>query len=427
MKYIEILESRLDEIDVGHIEHGDADKYYGYSLNGKLHTYPKNSDSYEQDMKKDWRGGNGNDNPIFKQDYSKAISTPSHFVVDNRNKAVNLNVDITSEFQSRRENKKIDSYNQEGNKDFYPIIDHNVSFKKTIDLIKNLKALVKIDSKTLDYHVIGDDRIPKNTTVRDIISNNVSLDKHTDLYDSNKDFIITYHGTSMKRASIILKQGLIPSKRQEQYGDLLDDYSEHNVYLTLEPNEAANYATREAINDGSNPVILKVLVKKTDFSKLRPDEDAMSWFDYLDKNILAKFFERNPILKDLELNFHIGHLDKKNKLVDIHYKLEPNMYHPKAHIEAKKIFKKYGLTTPEKIQAEEHKLYNDLMQTFVSGSFNKSFKENGTFAYKGVILPKFISMFKTWKIKGSKFSSKNSNDYLNAYNKQQATKQYFDK
>jgi hypothetical protein len=69
--------------------------------------------------------------------------------------------------------------------------------------------------------------------------------------------------------------------------------------------------------------------------------------------------------------------------------------------------------------------YNEIMKMFVDFSFDKSFKKMGTIAYKGIISRQFISMFKTWKIKGTDYDNSQSKDYKKFYNKQKSTKQYF--
>jgi hypothetical protein len=90
--------------------------------------------------------------------------------------------------------------------------------------------------------------------------------------------LFMYHGTSAKRAEIIMKKGLRPGNAPDAYIDLIDGYSEHNVYLSVDPKTAMFYGKRaKKKEDDEGYVIFKVEVPDT--SKLVADDGTIGWID----------------------------------------------------------------------------------------------------------------------------------------------------
>lgn len=154
----------------------------------------------------------------------------------------------------------------------YVIPSGDVGFlSKELGLKKLLSFLVKVDKRVKgDFKVISPDDKYKGLTVSQIISAPRTSDILTSGIDKK---LIAYHGTSTKRWNQIQRLGLVPGKFENFYADLVRDYSEYNVYLTMDPRTAENYATRAAILDGGNALVLKIDVP--DFSKIVPDEDTI--------------------------------------------------------------------------------------------------------------------------------------------------------
>lgn len=189
-------------------------------------------------------------------------------VVNTNNKTVDLD-DAKSEYRSRRSGTSRSKA--------YTIPHGDVAFDEVNNFKKILIDLMKIDSRvTSDFDIIGNPKY-EHMTIGDIISG----DKLRDISDIVKggEFkpMTFYHGTSLTRAKLIMRQGLVPGKTQEIYSDLVDNYSKHNIYLTDSVSVAENYATRAAIEDKSTAAVLKVVVK--DPTKFMLDEDSAGWLN----------------------------------------------------------------------------------------------------------------------------------------------------
>lgn len=154
----------------------------------------------------------------------------------------------------------------------YVIPSGDVGFlSKELELKKLLSFLMKVDERvTGDFRVISPDDKYKGLTVSQVISTPRTSDILTSGIDKK---LVAYHGTSTKRWNQIQRLGLVPGKFENFYADLVRDYSEYNVYLTMDPRTAENYATRAATWDGGNALVLKIEVP--DFSKVVPDEDTI--------------------------------------------------------------------------------------------------------------------------------------------------------
>lgn len=157
----------------------------------------------------------------------------------------------------------------------YSIYGHENIFGSNIKKLQQfLKAMVEYDPEISTYTISSGANFDGNT-VQQVLE---MEDVHNTLHQGTGGSVTFYHGTSLKKAEVILKDGLKPNKTREHYGDLQTDWSEYNVYLTLDLATARGYATRAAAWDKGRAAVLTVQVE--DFTKLLPDEDSMHWFDY---------------------------------------------------------------------------------------------------------------------------------------------------
>jgi len=90
--------------------------------------------------------------------------------------------------------------------------------------------------------------------------------------------LVVFHGTSTMRAKTILKEGFVPGQQRFEYADQVPGYTNRNVYLTVNPEDAENYATRQAIFDKSNAAVLRVTIPPDELGNVVFDEDmATGW------------------------------------------------------------------------------------------------------------------------------------------------------
>lgn len=443
-------------------------QYWAFFNKDSLHTLPhyKSSNSFDSDSKDAFRGGesfNYDDIPgespedrkerwaknkelsdkvdkYFKRDYGNKSSF-GLMLVDTQNKTVNLDMTKLSKYQNRRPNTKLKNFNHNA-KDNIPILQGESGFERVLDVEKVLKALIKFDERVASFDIIGDDRF-SGKTAQEVASGKHEVQRHSALFNGSYEPITFFHGTSMKRAKIILKEGFKTGKREDTYGDLIPNYSEHNIYLSLNPATAANYATREAINDSSDAVILKVQLKGLQLTKIKPDEDSMHWMaGSVKPEFISRLVKQNPILIDLigskeevAAHFHAKNLNHKEQRLNLMWRFTHG--NDEVTVRAKETFKKYGLGTDStydpgrdthgnpndpKVLELERKLYFDLMRTFIDGTYESSIKKSGNVAYPGNIPASQISMLKSWTIKGTKIGSNaNAVDYEAALDKQAAS------
>lgn len=104
------------------------------------------------------------------------------------------------------------------------------------------------------------------------------------------DDLVLYHGTNNVRAEEILRDGLKAMPvQQRQWRGRADrghpEYRDEAVYLTATPYQATTY-TRRAVNvarrhgiKNTHQVILKIVLNKQDYGKLRADDDYLQKMD----------------------------------------------------------------------------------------------------------------------------------------------------
>lgn len=351
----------------------------------------------------------------FKIDYANA-NNYGWMMVDNVKKQINLDITKYTGTDNRRLATKIKSFNHKA-KNAYPVLGGEVSFGRVTELRKVLSLLAKYDPRTEYYTIVGDDRVPDGTTPRDLHLGKVSLDSkdHSKIFNNPKQINVTlYHGTSKKQAKAILKNGLRSGERVDTYVDLVPNYSDKNVYLAFSPAEAANYATREAINSSSDAVILEVELTPAQVLKLRPDEDSMHWLDFaLTDAQYDRLVKKIPIVVDLwgperrAFNVHFKNLNHKDGKFNLGWILTQYGVDSEFKRNAEKVFKERGLNTDEALSAVEKNVYVELIRAFTEASFSKNIKQVGTTAYPGNIPASQIKVLKTWSLADSKIPANN--------------------
>lgn len=266
-----------------------------------------------------------------------------------------------------------------------------LSFGSEIPHHKIKKILKKLSSlHDMGGHTIhGDDRF-EGKTVNDVIREKTPHEKLL-----SGEPITVYHGTSSKKYEQIKREGLNPGKRSEgeQYGDLVRGYSGNNIYFSTDPSEASNYATREAINDGSKATIVKTTIHPKDFHKIVPDED-FAHSRGLSPKLMNSFHKLHPATKVSE-----DHPDYDWRFPNQSFKdlISDGFDKPKwtANLDKSKI--------PEGMSEEDYrrKVGKDFLHHIVLNSVNLN--RNSSFGFRGNVNPKAIEHHKSWdlsRIKG---------------------------
>ena len=243
-----------------------------------------------------------------------------------------------------------------------------------LGLQKMLKFLMSQDSRiTSDYKITGDEKY-RTMTVGQLVKKPGEVE--TALTGRGK--LVMFHGTSKARWRMIERKGLKPGASNDVYIDLVTGWSDKNVYLTFSHTNAENYATRQALKDRSEAVVLRVEVP--DISNLVADEDVFGqWSPKRKYNIFIKgrYGEWTPYTVGGENESYL-----------------------------KNIMEMFG-TGGIEMEGDGKELYKDMMQYITNELPKKSLKQ-GVIAYRGFIPPKFIELdmvyektpFKTGEKKG---------------------------
>ena len=281
----------------------------------------------------------------------------------------------------------------------YVMPSGDVAFtQKTLQLQKLFKHLIVADPRvTADYRIISPDDKFKGKTIGSV-TNEI---RATDIaVGGTPGKLIVYHGTSTKRWPEIQKKGMLPGKFEKAYSDQIKGYSEKNLYFTMDPHTAENYATRAAIWDKAAALILQVEIP--DISRIVPDEDSMGWF------ILSR--EYNLRLTPGEKTDYGGKWDTiTHSYPSVSYDRENITIGGQQHVKNILEFlksanrtKAYGKLEseapeagPEYVKDDEYNALLREIEQKMAGFLIKSLR-NETFAYSGRILPKFIRKWKEY-------------------------------
>ena len=319
-----------------------------------------------------------------------------YLLVDTDNKLVSLDATWTDTQSRRGANTPKKTVKDKS----YVIPSGDVAFVgKEVPLKKLFKHLMQVDPRvTPDYKIVSPDDKYEGQT----IGQAEAAPRTTDIAVGGVQGTITaYHGTTTARWKDIEKKGMLPGKFDDPYSDQISGYSSKNLYFTMDPHTAENYATRAAIWYGGKPLILKVEIP--DITKIMPDEDNLHWFQ-LDREYTLTESERvkknetwNPetykwVVTTSNLpgekhtigrEQHFGNIMRVVRLANrsiTGYESKDIADAPEAGLEWVK-------------DAEFNALMRDIdskLMSFLTAGITRS----GTFAYRGWIPPKFI---KRWK------------------------------
>lgn len=244
----------------------------------------------------------------------------------------------------------------------YVIPSGDATAGTTQNIKKLLKHVLQKDSRDIiDYPIVGNEKF-YGMTVRDVLEQRGASEIQRATDPSTTD-LVAYHGTSSKLAKDILSKGLRPGKSQYSYVDQVAGWSEGNVYLTLSPVTAENYATRAAIWYGGKPTVLRVTVP--DPANIVADEDTWRKFkldepitvgDGSDDDIVYTHLHPRDWSRNRDHWLEMGWID------------EP---------------------TAASIDAQVEREIKTNVKTGMKG-------DSGAFAYRGPIMPKFIEKWREY-------------------------------
>ena len=164
----------------------------------------------------------------------------------------------------------------------YVIPSGDVAFRgmSNTQTVKLLRHLMSADLRvTTDFRILNSERY-HGRTVGDVAGDPRDVDVAVTGRGRGgmPTPLVAYHGTSMMRAKTILKEGFVPGRQRFTYEDQVPGYTDRNVYLTVNPEDAENYATRQAVFDKSNAAVLKVTIPPDELENIVFDEDmATGW------------------------------------------------------------------------------------------------------------------------------------------------------
>jgi len=365
-----------------------------YSKSERTTDYPEISFQYRQNrsMTPESMWGDASDVPKTYYSYGPAKQGFDFLLVDTENKLVSLDSSWKGN-QPRRPGGKPGTANQDKT---YVMPSGDVEFTtNTLSLQKLFKHIMSADHRvTADYKIISPDDKFSGKTIGQVSGEKRATDV---ALGGTPGRLIVYHGTSTKRWPEIEKKGLVPGKFEVAYSDQIPGYSVKNLYFTMDPHTAENYATRAAVWDKGAALILKVEIP--DITRIVPDEDSMGWFE------LKR--EYNLKRTEGEDKFGGGWDSEKSRWITVVKPREGQFIGKQQHV--KTMFsllrqanqsKAYGKQEneepdagPEWVKDEEYyALLKDVEQGMV-GFLTSSLRDE-TFAYRGWIPPKFI---KKWK------------------------------
>lgn len=279
----------------------------------------------------------------------------------------------------------------------YVMPSGDVAFvNKTVQLQKLFDHIVAVDPRvTADYKIISPDDKFEGKTIGVVAEEPRSADIAV---GGTPGKLIVYHGTSTKRWPEIEKKGMLPGKFEEGYVDQIKGYSEKNLYFTMDPHTAENYATRAAIWDKGAALILQVEIP--DITKIVPDEDAMGLFN-LSREYTLKLTPGERINYAGKWDTVTNYYPKEEyEREDVTISGEQNIKSIFQFLKSANQTKAYGKTEaeapeagPEYVKNDEYYALLKEIEQKMAGFLTKSLRGE-TFAYRGWIPPKFV---KKWK------------------------------
>jgi hypothetical protein len=331
------------------------------------------------------------DMPKTYTEYGTAISGFEYLLVDTDNKLVSLD-SSWKQNETRRPGGRPGEASRDKS---YVMPSGDVAFTSSgLELQKLFKHLIQVDPRvTPDYKIVSPDDKYEGQTIGQVSD----APRTTDVALGNAPGkLFAYHGTSTKRWPEIEKKGMYPGKFEVAYVDQIPGYSDKNLYFTLDPHTAENYATRAAVWDKAAALILKVEIP--DITRIVPDEDAMGTFT-LSREYTLTQTERTTTTWDWTLADPQVKGTKPGDKITI-----AGEQHPRNILKMLRMANQtrggYGKTVdeepsagPEYVDDAEYRaLINEIQQKMAS--FLTRSLGGETFAYRGWIPPKFV---KKWK------------------------------
>ena len=244
----------------------------------------------------------------------------------------------------------------------YVIPSGDVTAGTVQDVKKLLKHVTQKDTRDVqDYPIVGNEKF-YGMTVRDVLEQRGASETQRGTDPSATD-LVAYHGTSSELAKNILSKGLRPGKSQYSYVDQVEGWSEGNVYLSISPTDAENYATRAAIWYGGKPTVLRVTVP--DPANIVADEDTWRKFK-------------------LDEPFTVGD-GSDDDVVHTHV-------HPRDWPRNREYWLEKGWIDERTAASVDAQVEREIKTNIKSGLKGSS----GAFAYRGPIMPKFIEKWREY-------------------------------
>ena len=301
----------------------------------------------------------------YVYNYDKRINNV--LKVDHTKKAIDLDANYRNE-QTRRGDPR-DNGLKSNVGPAYVIPSGTTAYENNeLGLQKMLKFLMTQDARlTPDYRITGDEKYRKMT-----VGQLVGKPEEVQSALTGREKLVMFHGTSIARWNIIQKKGLRPGAGDVYY-DQVKGWSDKNVYLTFSHSNAENYATRQAIKDGSDAAVLRVEVP--DFTRLVTDEDSFDMFMPQRKYKIQKMYRNGDKMSEPEeIELGDGH--------DISPKVLMFWFSDNSIV----------------MDDDAKALYKEMM-SFLSSELQKKSLKNGSVAYRGFIPPKFIHLDMTYERK----------------------------
>jgi len=351
------------------------------------------------------------DLPDTKDTYSKETlkhNTIPALIVNIADKCIDLDASWT-EIMTRRGNAKPGKYQNTAS---FVIPSGDVSFANAQqDLQKVLKHILQHDKRvTQDFAIIGDEKY-RGKTVGDVVGSPREKDIALTGKTNTSSGLIAYHGTSIKRWEQIKKIGLAPNKQGKAYSNQVEGWSDKNVYLTFDPATAENYATRQALWDGTKKaIVLKIIIP--DPAKIVADEDFLETHEFEAKKDYTIFRRRRSFEETHEGSEWSKKYDPDQWERDRQY-YEKNAPAPIVITKGQTVPIEFafrilrGAESKEAVQkfgGEEKYVMNDDVKelaAFAFEVFKQSTKHSlkaGSFGYRGHITPNFIRPFEEYPL-----------------------------
>lgn len=282
----------------------------------------------------------------------------------------------------------------------------DVSTLKTIEVAKILKLLLKEDPRVnTSYTMVGDDRYRGKTVGEFLGEKPVSYTQQA-VSGGASPSLIAYHGTSSKYLDNILKIGLRPGNTPVWYNDLVRGFSEKNIYLTMSPTNAENYATRGAEQDQYfdkkkyKAVVLKIEIPDT--AKMSVDEDFWKGITIPIKS--GYRIKLNPrqipgafVLYSQENEAIEG--DLRDFWMNEFIQGQNGLMFPNGEMSARDLYEIIFLALEAGTNPAVIRALKDHADKIIQNNIKKSLSSSAqTFVYRGAIPPKFIKVLKTYPI-----------------------------